>query len=313
MPETQVQPAFTAARFGPQKRGELVLLLTAAIWGTSFIGVQKVMGSIAPAVLMTARFVVATLVLAPAVDRAQLSAQVWRQGIWLGLCLYFGFGLQTLALHSTSTAHAAFGTALVTIIVPSLNFLIWRHAWPSGNYLAFLASLWGTAWLMGVAPGQTVALGDVLSVMCAIAFAVHIILLNRFSRQSDLLALLVTQLVAAGALSAVTWAVLAQPWPPIDRAHWQVTAVLVYLGVMTTAVCELGQIYGQARTSPTRVAFILALEPVFAAIFAYLLYGQQLSQAEWAGGSLIVGAALFADRDMSTFLRRTTTRQRSER
>lgn len=301
---TKAQSAFAPARLGPQRRGELALFLTAAVWGTSFIGVQHVMGKIGPTVMMTARFLIATVVLLPAVHWSRLDARVWRQGAWLGLCLYFGFGLQTLALMYTSAAHAAFGTALVTIIVPSLSFVIWRHRWPGGNYLALLASLWGTAWLMGFEPTGNMAIGDALSIVCAFAFAVHIMLLNRFSRQSELLPLLVIQLAAACALSAATWAWRREPWPQIDVAHWQMLGVTLYLGIFTTALCELGQVYGQARTSSTRVAFILALEPVFAAAFAYVLQGQQLSGAEWAGGSLIVGAALVADRNTPRWLNR---------
>lgn len=283
----------------PQRRGELVLLVTAIVWGTSFVGIQQIAHQIAPMVMLTLRFVIATLVLLPLAVRHRFSRSVMYQGAQLGACLFVGFGLQTASLMYTTAAHAAFGISLVTILVPVLSFFMWRQSWPLGTYISLVASLWGAASLMGFEAKASMRLGDLLSLLGAVAFAVHILLLNRFSRESETLPLLFGQLFSASIFTGLCWLLLREPWPDLHMRHALGTfGIVIYLGVFTTALCALGQIYGQARTSSTRVAFLLALEPVSAAIFAYVIDGQLLNTSEWFGGILIVVAALFADQPL---------------
>lgn len=290
---------YTDQRISPQRRGELVLLLTAITWGTSFVAIQQITSQIAPMVMLTLRFAIATLVLLPLVSRRHFTTSVMYQGAQLGMCLFVGFGLQTASLMYTTAAHAAFGISLVTVLVPILSFFVWRQSWPLGTYVSLIASLWGTASLMGFEAEASMRLGDILSLLGAVAFAVHILLLNRFSRESEMLPLLIGQLLSASVLTAFAWLILREPWPNFHNDHaWRTFGIVCYLGIFTTALCTLGQIYGQARTSSTRVAFLLALEPVSAAAFAYFVDGQVLNTSEWFGGLLIVLAALFADQPL---------------
>lgn len=278
-----------------QRRAEWILLLATAIWGTSFVAVQDAIVELPTLSLVTWRFGIAACLLLPTLCRNRPSWQTFGWGTVLGILLLAGFALQATALLHTTAARAAFGTSLSTVLVPLAAYALWRAPWPTGTYLALLSSLAGAFTLaQGGAQGTQARLGDLLSLLCAVAFTCHILLQARLARRLEPWGLLGVQVLvcALGALALAT-ASPARLVIPTQLMSW---ATLVYLGVFTTTFCLWAQLYAQTHTTATRTAFILALEPVFAAGFAWAMRAQSLDRTEIFGGFLLVLAAILAER-----------------
>lgn len=289
-----------------QRIGELILLVTTMLWGTTFVMTQDVLVTWPPFYLLTARFALASLVFVPCLLATRLSggaAISWahvRRGAMLGTALFGGFTLQTLSLGHTTSARVAFGTSLVTVLVPLLGFLILRWRWSAGTYVALGAAACGISTLFGPAISAGGGVGDLLALSCAGGFATHLLLLSHFARTTPVLVLVTTELATTALWSVVTAQLTheALPMPP-----WSAWPGVVFLGIITTAGCLFAQVYGQSRTTANRAAFIYALEPLFAALFAWAWHGQALTHHEWVGGLLITTAALTADRRAPAWLR----------
>ncbi|MGH7149442.1 MAG: DMT family transporter, partial [Planctomycetota bacterium] len=144
--------------------------------------------------------------------------------------------------------------------------------------------------------------GDLLTVGCAIVFAIQILLLGEYLRESPVLALTGVELATTAALSIASAGIEARPVPALSGGDF---ALLLYLGLAATAATLWGQVYGQRHTTANRAAFLFALEPVFAVFFAWLVRGRVPGPLEWAGGALVVLAAVFADRPLPQRLRRS--------
>lgn len=285
-----------------RRRAEGVLLATTAIWGTTFVGVKEALAVWPPFSLMAFRFGLAALAFLPvllrpgAVDRKTL-----KRGAILGVLVYLGFSLQTLGLERTSDARSAFFTALSTILVPILGWSFLKRTPVAGTLAAMAFGTAGIACLFGVPLEEGVRDGDLLTVACAGVFAVQILLLGEFLRESPVLALTGVELATTAALSIASAGIEARPVPALSTGE---LSLLLYLGLPATAATLWGQVYGQRNTTANRAAFIFALEPVFAVLCAWIVRGGIPGPLEWAGGALVVLAAILADRPLRQRLRR---------
>jgi drug/metabolite transporter (DMT)-like permease len=286
----------------PRRRAEGVLLLTTAVWGTTFVAVKEALTAWPPFGLMAVRFGLAALAFLPALLRpGALDRKTLGRGAFLGVLIYLGFSLQTLGLGRTSEARSAFFTALSTILVPILGWSFLRREPVAGTLAAMAFGIGGISCLFGVPLEEGVRDGDLLTVGCAVVFAVQILVLGEFLRDSPVLPLTGVELVTTALLSLASGLVEGKPLPPVTGGN---VALLLYLGLLATAVTLWGQVYGQRSTTANRAAFLFALEPVFAVYFAWLVRSRAPSTLEWAGGALIVVAAIVADRPLPARLRR---------
>ncbi|HLT59050.1 MAG TPA: DMT family transporter [Limnochordales bacterium] len=288
-----VAPARSAERWAG-----VGLLLIAIVWGGTFPVVKDLVERVPPHALVASRFALAWLVLAGWVWRRRDRWQpgLWRAGLLLGLVLWGGFFTQTLGLQYTSASKAGFITALNVVFVAVLatlflgkrsGLLTWSGVAVATVGLAVL-SLDGQA-------GLRLELGDGLVLFCAVLFALHIVLVDRFAPRYDpvLLAWVQMGLVAAVA-GASAWVVhgglvgITEPGSVVP---------LLYLGLLATAGALVGQVHLQRYTAPARVGLILALEPVFAAWFAWLLLGERLAPSGWLGGGMVLAGVILAELD----------------
>jgi drug/metabolite transporter (DMT)-like permease len=297
---------------GSRRRGQLCLLAVTAAWGTTFVVLGEIQRSWLPWPLMTLRFWLGTLVLLPFIDWPKLSRQAVRQGAILGALAFAGFALQTVSMRYTSEAHCAFGTSLITVFVPLLAAVTLRRQPPRSTALAMACALGGMLLLLqgsgpldppagAAAVGGAGNLGDGLAVLGAAAFAAQIFLMERFARGQPLLPLLVCELCTVALLSQGMLLASGQKPPPFDLHTY---ALLAYLGVVASALCFLGQLYGQARAPATQAAFIYATEPLFAAALAWLLHGQAMGPLELCGGALVFFSALISEGPAARFVNR---------
>ena len=270
-----------------------VLVVVTAIWGASFVVVQDAVRLADPFTFLVLRFTVGASVLTVRDWRALVDRRLLVSGAGLGALLFVGFITQTAGLQFTTPSRSGFLTGLSVLLVPFVGLLLFRK-WPSppvlfGVALA-VAGLWFLTGGMSVSGGTT-AKGDLLTIACAVVFAFYIVLLEpaaRAHRSTPLVAvqLWVVALLALLALPFVSRHLVASP------ALWW---AVLYTGVLSTAVCMLGQAWAQARTSAVRAALIFALEPVFAAIWSVMLGRERLGMRELTGGTLIVLGILAAE------------------
>nr|PZN72690.1 MAG: hypothetical protein DIU55_05385 [Bacillota bacterium] len=287
-------------------QADLVLLSITAIWGATFPMVKNATSLAAGGVptywFLAARFLMATALLAAVFHRRLrgLSAATWRAGILLGIFLFAGYAFQTLGLAHTTSAKAAFITGLSVVIVPVLS-VVWLRAAPSpAAWLGVLAALVGLA-LLSLDGSLLPSRGDLLVLLGAFGFGLHVAGVSRFGAQHDRYALAVIQLGIAGALSALFHlAERGTVLPGVEGVRWwegpaHVALAVVVCGLLATAAAYLLQNVLQPYTTATHTALIFAAEPVWGAVFAFLLAGEVLPPRGYAGAALIVAGMLLAE------------------
>ncbi len=263
-----------------------MLLGLTAVWGLTFPVVKGALAQADPFPFLALRFLLgasAATLLAGARLRHGPSV---RAGLVLAPFLFLGFALQTVGLQYTTASRSAFFTGLCVVLVPFIQVALYRM-WPRLPSLVGVGfSAAGAYWLSGgAAAGQAPTLkGDLLTLGCAVAYAIHLTLTSRLAAKSQVTAMVAVQLWGVALLSA-----LCLPFVE-HRVAWNGSLLggLLFTGLVASAFAINVQSWGQARTTAVRAALIFSTEPVFAAGYSALYAGERLGTAEWVGGGLIV-------------------------
>ena len=283
----------------PRLRAELVLLGVTLAWGGSFLVAKDTLGTLAPFSLIALRFALAVALLAAlfgrrafALGRDAAGRSQWRAALAIGLLLWAGFAVQTLGLRETTPARSAFITATYVAMVPLLTRVISARPLRKRVIAAVGAALVGLYLLTDPGSGGANR-GDWLTLLGALAFAGHMVALDRGARS-----------MAAPALAFVQMAVVAGVSLPFALAEDAASsggftgrslAALGYLGLICSALGFLGQTWGQRHTSPVRVGLIFSLESLFAALLSVAIGMEVLTPLQWAGGLLLVAGVLVGE------------------
>jgi drug/metabolite transporter (DMT)-like permease len=248
---------------------------------------------VSPLVFVALRFSAAALLFVPlAVARGgRFSRREVRAGAAVGICLFLGFATQTMGLTTTAPARAAFLTGLCVVIVPLLQVAIYRRIPPVFSLVGAALATAGLALMTGIG-GAGPSRGDSLVLACAVAFALQILAVDRFSAAVGPLRLLAVELVVVAALAWPAALVLEPIRMPRSAAGWGAVATMA---ILATLGALLAQNWAQLRTPPTRAAVIFTLEPVFAALCSYLFTGERFGRAALAGSALILAAMIAAE------------------
>jgi drug/metabolite transporter (DMT)-like permease len=270
-------------------RATAALLLAAAIWGGTFPLIKAALADISPLTFNAIRFVLAALLLLPAVGR--LDRKSLRAGLLAGGFLSIGFAVQTVGLETTTPSRSAFLTALYAPFTPLVALLMGGARPGRAAVLAVAVALVGTLLLTGSNHGfgGALAIGDWLTILCALCFAIQIVLIDRYSSRHPVEELQVAQIVGAGLVALALVPLLEHP-----AIHWTplvVTAVGVEV-VLATLLCLRLQLAGQRVIGPTQAAVIFAIEPVVAALASRWTLGERLNGMQWIGGGMILLALL---------------------
>lgn len=279
---------------------DLALLAITLLWGVSFVVTKDLLGELSPHLLLALRFAfaIATLALLRPRSLLRASGASWRAGLLLGLALYAGFVLQTVGLAETTPARSAFLTASYVFIVPILGFLLWRERVGIGVGAGALLATLGLALLTRPEVGAELRRGDVLSALCAVGFAAHILALGRVAGSAPAGELAVTQVVATAgfAIAATLWFDGASDAAAgLRRLDSGALAGLAFLGAGCTALAYFVQTWAQRHTPASRAAVIFTLEPAVAAGVSVLLGRERLGAGEALGGGLILAGVLLAE------------------
>lgn len=282
-------PRANRARLGP-RAGDLALVLAALCFGATFLVVQRAVEQVEPIPFLGLRFLIGAAVLWPFAGRRPGTPGLWRDGGAAGAALLLGYVLQTVGLQYTSSATSAFITYLLVVIVPVLSIVVLRRP-PQPLTLAGIAvAVVGLVLLTdpGSADGGF-GRGEVLTLGCAAAFAVHVIVLGATAHRHDPVRLAAVQVAFVGVGCGI---------PGLFAGGYRfpsgALAAAVATAVLATAVAFALQVFGQRTVPPARAALLLLLEPVSAGILA-AVRGEPLSAVQSVGAVLILVAVALAE------------------
>ena len=264
------------------------LVAIAAVWGLTFVMVQDAVREIAVTTFLAYRFIPAALIVAIVSWRSlkTLPASGWRIAGVMGLFLTAGYAFQTFGLERTTASHAGFITGLFVVLTPLFGALFLRQRVERAAWVASGASAVGLYLLSGLS-GEGTVFGDLLVLGCACSFAFHILATDKGVKEHPVGALLAVQLGVCGVLSLIAASIQGELVVPDSTTVW---SALIVTSVFASALGFFMQTYAQRHASPARTAFILASEPAFAGLFAYVLKGESLTALGWVGAGLIMVA-----------------------
>lgn len=283
-------------------RADLLMIITAMIWGSAFVAQRLGMDSIGPFLYSGLRFGLAALILLPVLrwletrssnsTRAPLeplNRQLLRGGVLMGLALALGINLQQVGLLFTSVTNSGFITGLYVIIVPLLGLFI-GHKTGLGIWLGASLAVVGM-FLLSVGDGFVVASGDWLQLAGAFVWGVHVLLVGFFASRHDPLRLALVQFITCAVISLLLALIFEEiQWQSIIAAG----PAILYGGVFGVAIGFTLQVVAQKDAIASHAAIILSLEAVFAAIAGALLLGETLELRGYFGCALMFAGMLLA-------------------
>jgi len=274
-------------------KSEAVLIVITMIWGATFLTVQNALAVSGPLFFVGLRFGTAALLMglfaAPV-----LRGLTWheaRAGILIGICIFLGYTLQTYGLQTIPSSKSAFITALYVPIVPLLQWFVLRRPPGLMSWLGIALAFGGLVLLAGP-EGTSIGLGigEVLTLISAIAIAAEIILIGGYAGRVDVRRVTVVQLATASLLAFGGMAPIGEPVPAMSSL---LVASAVGLGIASAGI-QLAMNWAQKTVSPTRATVIYAGEPVWAGIVGRLA-GERLPAAALIGAALIVAGVIVSE------------------
>lgn len=304
-------------------RNPMLLFLTAVIWGIAFVAQSVGMEYIGPFTFNCVRCLIGGAVLIPCIwfldrirDRGNTSAipaadwdraetvkngksdAVHRKkerrvlltgGMCCGLALFVASNLQQFGIQYTSVGKAGFITAMYIVLVPVLGIFLKKKIGLKVWISVALAVV--GLYLLCITEGFSIGKGDLLVLLCALVFAVHILVIDYFSPKADGVRLSCIQFFVCGILSGVCMLITEKPDMGAILQAWM---PVLYAGVMSCGVAYTLQIVGQKGMDPTIASLILSLESVVSVLAGWALLGQSLSARELFGCVLMFGAIILA-------------------
>ena len=286
-----------------RKLAKPMLFAAAFIWGSSFFIMKNTLDVMPTLFLLAIRFTAGALLLGLVCGkrwRAFTPDYLWR-GAVIGAFLFLAYSVQTYGLAGTTPSKNAFLTAVYCVIVPFLYWLAARQRPDRYNILAALLCIAGVG-LVSLTDALTVTYGDVLTLICAVFYASHIVAVAKVSPGKDIFLLTVFQFAFA-ALYAWVGGLLTEEFPAAALTRGDVLLSMAYLCVMATTVALLFQNVGMVWSDPASAAVILSLESVFGVLCSVVFYGDPVTPRLLAGFALIFVAVVCSETKFS-FLRK---------
>jgi drug/metabolite transporter (DMT)-like permease len=266
---------------------EISFILVAATWGSTFFIIKDSVRVIDPMLLVAYRFLLAALALGIVllIMRRNLLQDLW-PGVILGVLLFLCFAPQAIGLQYISAANSGFITGTFVVFLPIFSLLFFKVTIQVNKWIAVLVSLGGLALLTGGFAGLNQ--GDLLTLITAMAIALHILVADRFVRRAiDPIILAFQQFLVTG----IAWGFA----PSLALPNTATMLAIGYLALFPSLGAYVVQLTAQRVVGPVKVALYFALEPVFAALFAWTIGGEHIVVAHALGGVLIFIAILVSE------------------
>jgi drug/metabolite transporter (DMT)-like permease len=278
-------------------RADLALGLATLLWGSSFVVVRHALDDAPPLALLFWRFLIAAALAGALAARRLKSRAALRDGLVLGSLLALGMSLQVAGQAETTASKAGFLTGLAVVLTPFVAFFRTRRLPSAENGAGIALAGAGFFLLTFPAAGGPVNRGDLFVAACGVVFAFYGVELAERAGAHDALWLTAIQLAVtaavAGALSLLLRLPALESRPIPWRGSFPVS--VAYLGTVCTVLAFLAWTWAQGRMSAVHGAILLALEPVFAALFAAWLLRERLGPRGLSGGLLVLAGIVVSE------------------
>lgn len=280
--------------------GEILLFITAFIWGTSFVAQRVGMEYIGPFTFTAARFYIGMLSLLLLIlligkfgsktEKTELAGtkkDLLIGGAACGAALFCGISFQQVGIQYTTAGKAGFITALYILLVPIFGMFLHKKV-SRKVWFGVALALFGL-YLLTIKEGFTIAKGDSIVLCGSVFWAIHILIVDHFAPKVDGLKMSFIQFLVAGTISAVTAAFTETI---SFSAILKSAGPILYTGIVVVGVAYTLQIFGQKKASPAAAAIIMSMESVFAVISGMIILGEVMSLKEIAGCILMFAAVI---------------------
>ena len=274
-------------------KADIGLLSVTVFWGTTFIISKIALTEISLLNYLAIRLTLAALVmnLIAFRYRKQLNKKTIRDGMVIGVFLFFSYFFQMWGIQYTSASNAGFITGVHVALVPIFSVIFFKDKPQISSVVGVILAFAGLFLLSGGSISK-LNIGDFLVFICAIAVTFHVIFTGKYAPNNNIYLLTAVQLSTTAVLSIIFVLFSSNLFVELTL---NIFAVLAYLALFGTVFTFLMQTAMQRFTTATRTALVFAMEPVFAALFAFLIAGETLTALGWAGGLLILAGMTVAE------------------
>jgi len=265
-----------------------LLILTSIIWGSTFFLIKDTVATVNEYYLVFVRTFIAAVSMLIFVyfnnKRDLFNVNALLKGMVLGLLLATTYISQTIGLKYTSSGHSAFITGAGVIIIPILLFIFFKRKLKIHEVAVLIVVFIGLYIL--TYDGETILnIGDLITLVTSFSLAWHLILAGKYVKTTETFSLIGYQFLFASIASFIIY-IITQPLS--FGLNYSETITLLYLGFVGTLFCYFISVWAQKQVDTVTVALIFTLEPVFAALFAWIFASESLSLKEVLGGVIIL-------------------------
>lgn len=286
--------------------GPIMLVSAAMIWGLSFVaqkqgmeyvegftfnGIRSLLGAIVLIPFIVIRAVKNPVKLSP-VEKKQSRKDNLKGILIVGLMLCIGSNLQQFAFNYIEPGRVGFITALYMLIVPLISFIVYKKKQPVTTWIGVILGVVGLYMIcMGGSTSSSLGKGDILALLCSFAFALHIIVIDKFAAKVDCVLLSCGQFFVTGVISCILMFIFESP---NIQSIMQAAVPILYAGIMSCGCAFTFQVIGQKYTDPTISSMLLCLESVFSVIFSFIILGERMASVEYIGCAVMFVAIIIA-------------------
>jgi drug/metabolite transporter (DMT)-like permease len=278
-------------------QAEIYLLGIVVIWGSTFAIIKGILDQIMPFTFLAYRFFWAAFILCLIFWKRlkNIDKIILRKGFLVGIFLFLGYTFQTVGLKYTTATKAGFITGLSVVLVPIISHFFIREKISKNSIIGVILAVIGL-WFLNYNSSFIFNFGDFLVLLCAVSFAMHIISVGLYARKVDYVLLVIVQLTTVFVLSFLMALFFERPGIHLyypSGVWWSI----ILTGIFATALAFYMQNKFQRYSTATKTAIIFSGEPIFGAIFAYLLLGEKVGLIAWIGGLLIIFGMIISQRE----------------
>ena len=295
---------------GKELKASIMLFITSIIWGLAFVAQAQGMENIGPFTFTASRSLVAIIFLYLTYIFFNKTSKSYREqkfdmkrtirgGVLCGLVFTFGINFQQIGLVYTTAGKASFLTALYIVFIPIIG-LFYGKKINKKLQLCIVLAMIGT-YLMSVKGSLSMNIGDLITIFGSIVFAIHILMLSEFSKDTNAVLVSLIQFAVCGFFSLI--AALIFEGIEIDAILKSYLAIL-YVGILSSGVGFTIQLMALKELDPVVASMISSLESVFGAVFGWLILSQSMSEREIIGGIIIFVATLIAQLPIEVYLQK---------
>ncbi len=288
--------------------GEGALLLTTLLWSATFVIIKESLVSVSPVVFVSLRFAIASLILSPFIIKAfkKIDKELLMTGLFLSVFFFAGFATQTIGLKYTTATKSGFITGTFILFTPLFQYLIEKKLPKKENIygiiliitgLLFLSSKGNTFFNIFTELGGGFNIGDFLTLLSAISFALYLVYLDVVTKKYDYMPLVYMQILftaVLGIVCAIFLSIIGFEQIKLSFNN-QLLFAFFYTSIFATIITTYLQTRYQKTVTPTKAGIIFSFEPLLAALFAFFILDERISSFGYIGGAFIFSGLIITE------------------